>query len=74
MKLKVRRPLSVRLGQSSCGLLALPQEDLPVQGWNARVMQASQCWFTGRPIAMFHMAAVGFAFACVCVCEAKFFN
>jgi len=29
VELYVLRPLSVRAGQSSCGLLALPQEDLP---------------------------------------------
>ena len=29
MELWVPRPLSVRLGQSSCGLLTRPQEDLP---------------------------------------------
>ena len=57
--------LSVRYGQSSCGLLALPLEDL------SQVPE----WCTGIPvlvhwtaIAVFHMAAVGFAFAIVCVC------
>ena len=29
---QVPQPLSVRPGQSSCGLLALPKEELPVQG------------------------------------------
>ena len=29
MELWVPQPLSVRPGQSSCGLLAVPQEDLP---------------------------------------------
>ena len=32
VELQVLQPLSVRPGQSSCRLLALPQEDLSVQG------------------------------------------
>ena len=35
VELLVPRPLSMRPGQSSCGLLALPQEDLPAQGSSA---------------------------------------
>ena len=64
MELRVPRPLSVRLGQSSCGLLALPQEDFP----------GMPEWCTGIPvlvhwaaIAVLCMAAVGFAFVCECV-------
>ena len=54
----------MRPGQSTCGLLALPQKDLP---------QVTE-WCTGIPvlvhwtvIAMFCMAAVGGG-VCVCVC------
>ena len=32
VELWIPRPLCVRPGQSSCGLLALSQEDLPAQG------------------------------------------
>ena len=60
MELWVPRPLSVRLGQSYCGLLALPEEDKAE-------------WYTGIPvlvhwvaIAMFCIAAIGFAL-CVCL-------
>jgi len=40
--------LSVKPGQSSCEVLALPQEDLLHKAWVPEWYQASQCWFTGR--------------------------
>ena len=63
----IPRPLSMRPGQSSCGLLAL--------GICLHKAQAPE-WYTGIPvlvrwaaIAVFRTAAIGFAFFCfVCVC------
>ena len=63
MELWVPLPLSVRPGQSSCGLLALPQENCL---YKAQVPE----WCTDIPVlvhwVVFCMAAVGFAL-CVCV-------
>ena len=52
----------MRPGQSSCGLLALPQEDLPAQGSSTRVVyRHASAGLLGDTIAMFLMAARGFA-------------
>ena len=40
--------LSVRPGQPSCRILALPQEDLPHKAWVPEWCQASQCFITGQ--------------------------
>ena len=64
----VPQPLSVRLGQSSCRLLALPQKDLPTQGWNAWVVHRHpSAGSLGGNVAMFHVAAVGFVLLLLCL-------
>ena len=63
MELWVPRPLSVRPGQSSCGLLALPQEHkAQAPEWCIGIL-VLVCWVA---IAVFRTAAVGFAL-CVCL-------
>ena len=59
----------MRPGQSFCGLLVLPQEDLPAQ------TQVPE-WCAGIPvlvrwaaIAVFRTAADCFVCVCVCICK-----
>ena len=63
MELQVQRPLSVRPGHSSCGLLAL---DLPAQGSNAHRHPSA------GSLAVFRTAAVslvGYTFVHTALCQ-----